>query len=88
MEFALLRRGLNARIGRTGLPLRFTLQLEFAAVVGAAAAWGIEIVSHEHQPILLAVITLIPYGVAYLAVALAMGIGEARDLAARLRRRA
>jgi len=87
VEFALLRRGLNARIGRTGLPLRFTLQLELAAVIGAAVAWGIKIASHEHQPIILAVITLLPYGAAYLAVAFAMGIGEARDLAARLRRR-
>jgi putative peptidoglycan lipid II flippase len=88
VEFALLRRGLNARIGRTGLPMRFTLQLELAAIIGAALAWGIKIASHEHQPIALAVITLIPYGAAYLAVAFAMGIGEARDLAARLRRRA
>jgi putative peptidoglycan lipid II flippase len=88
VEFALLRRGLNARIGRTGIPLRFTMQLQLAAAMGAAAAWGIKIASHEHQPVVLAIITLLPYGAAFLIIAAAMGVPEARDLARRLRRRA
>ncbi len=87
VEFALLRRGLNARIGRTGLPMRFTLQLELAAAAGAAAAWAIKIASNVHQPVLLAVITLVPYGAVYLGVATAMAVPEARDALARVTRR-
>jgi hypothetical protein len=87
VEFALLRRGLNARIGRTGLPIPFTLQLELAAAAGAAAAWAIKLASNVHQPVLLAVITLVPYGAIYLGVATALAVPEARDVLARVMRR-
>ena len=44
VEFTLLRRTLNARIGATGVPASLIAKLWGAAAVGAAAAWGIKLV--------------------------------------------
>src|SRR5207253_2114254 len=62
IEFVLLRRTLNARLGPTGLPGSFSARLWIAALAGAAAAWVIKLGSALNQPILLAAATLIPYG--------------------------
>src|SRR5204863_9381914 len=43
VEFALLRRSLNRRIGRTGLALGFITRLWVAAVAGAALGWTIKV---------------------------------------------
>ena len=43
VEFALLRRTLNARIGATGVPASLIARLWASAAVGAAAAWGIKL---------------------------------------------
>ena len=59
VEFALLRRGLNRRIGRTGLDPRLAGRLWAAAAAAAAAGGGVALglPIHEH-PILLAVVVL------------------------------
>jgi len=80
VEFALLRRVLNGRIGRTGLSPRFLLRLWVAALLAAAIAWGVKLAMGEAHPILLALAALGPYGVAYFALTTAFGLPEARAI--------
>jgi putative peptidoglycan lipid II flippase len=85
VEFALLRRALNARIGRVEFGLGFVTRLWIAAALAAALAWGIKSVAGTAHPILLAVFTLIPYGAAYFGIAAGLGIPEGQAIIARLR---
>jgi putative peptidoglycan lipid II flippase len=73
IEFALLRRGLNARIGRTGLAPAYLGRLWLAAVLGAAAAWAVKLEVPALHPIALAVVTLAPYGAVYVGVCILLG---------------
>jgi putative peptidoglycan lipid II flippase len=78
IEFTLLRRALNRRIGRTGLPRSYLAKLWMAALVAAATGWAIRHFFGRHSPILLAVFVLGPYGIVYFAATLAMGLSEAQ----------
>ena len=51
VEFTLLRRTLNRRIGRTGLPHAFLAKLWIAAGVAAAAGWAVHHFLGHHAPI-------------------------------------
>jgi putative peptidoglycan lipid II flippase len=86
IEFVLLRRTLNGRIGATGLPMAFAGRLWIAAVVAAGAAWALKVAIAPAPPILLAAGTLAPYGLVYFGVTLWSGIPEARTVLARARR--
>jgi len=89
VEFFLLRRALNARIGATGLDRRVTVRLWSAALVaaalGGAVAWFLDTPLRRH-PVLLAVVVLGVYGPVYFSVASALGVEEASALWRRLRR--
>jgi putative peptidoglycan lipid II flippase len=85
-ELVLLRRSLNGRIGRTGLPLGHAAQLALAAAAGAAVAWGIKLPLAGLHPIPLAAVTLGAYGLVYLALTAALGLPEARSFVARIAR--
>ena len=76
VEFTLLRRALNRRIGRTGLPAKLVASLWASAGVAAAAAWGIKLALGPHNPRLVGIAVLIPYGVAYFSVTYMMRIEE------------
>jgi len=78
VEFALLRRTLNRRIGHTGVPLDSLFKLWGAALVAAAAGWAIRHFLGRHSPIFVAVAVLVPYGIIYFAAILALGLDEAR----------
>ena len=78
VEFALLRRTLNRRIGHTGLPLDSLFKLWGAALAAASAGWAIRHFLGRHSPILVAVAVLVPYGIIYFAAILALGLDEAR----------
>ncbi len=80
IEFVLLRRTLNRRIGRTGLPLPYLLKLWFAAFLGAAAGWGGKLLLGPRHPIPVAALVLGIYGVCYFALTSALGISEARNV--------
>ncbi|MGP8157738.1 MAG: murein biosynthesis integral membrane protein MurJ [Candidatus Acidiferrales bacterium] len=90
VEFTLLRRTLNRRIGRTGLPHAFLAKLWIAAGVAAAAAWAVHhFLGHRapvhgtiHREILNAAVLGL-YGAVYFAMAFALGLREARALAER-----
>ena len=83
IEFVLLRRTLNRRIGRTGLPLPYLLKLWFAAFLGAAAGWGCKLLLGPRHPIPVAVLVLGIYGLSYFALTSAFGIPEARNVIGR-----
>jgi putative peptidoglycan lipid II flippase len=87
VEFALLRRGLNRRIGRTALPFNFLAKLWAAAFLAAGIAWLVHHYLRHLGPIVLAVLVLGPYGVIYFAVTAALRVPEAHTLFARLRAR-
>jgi putative peptidoglycan lipid II flippase len=78
VEFTLLRRSLNRRIGHTGLPLGSLVRLWGAAVVAALAGWVIRHLLGQHSPILVAVAVLGPFGIIYFGALLALGLDEAR----------
>ncbi|MGB0035162.1 MAG: murein biosynthesis integral membrane protein MurJ [Candidatus Acidiferrales bacterium] len=80
VEFTLLRRALNRRIGRTGLPADFLAKLWAAGLVAATAAWGIRHFLAHLSSIPLAIIVLGPYGVFYFAATYSLGLAEARAL--------
>jgi putative peptidoglycan lipid II flippase len=86
VEFLLLRRGLNARIGPTGIPAAFSAKLWSAALAGAALGWTIKLALGVRHPWLAAALILAPYGLTYLGLTYAMGLPESRALARRLRR--
>jgi putative peptidoglycan lipid II flippase len=84
VEFALLRRTLNVRIGRTGLEPAFVARLWAAAALAAMAARGVAALFAVEHPIWLGVAAVAAYGVVYIAVTAALGIREGRLLLARI----
>jgi putative peptidoglycan lipid II flippase len=80
VEFTLLRRALNRRIGVTGLGADYLAKLWLAALLAAASGWAVRHFFRNHSPIVLAVLALAPYGVIYFAATLMLGLAEARAL--------
>ncbi len=80
VEFMLLRRTMNQRIGRTGLEPAFLAKLWVAAIAGAAVAWAVRLIVGHHGPIFLAVLVLIPYVVVYFGATLLLDLPEARGV--------
>jgi putative peptidoglycan lipid II flippase len=86
VEFALLRRGLNRRIGRTGLPFAYVSKLWASAGLSAAAGWGLKLLLGGVHPIILAALVLTPYGLLYFALTSLWGVAEARAVVGRFTR--
>jgi putative peptidoglycan lipid II flippase len=80
VEFTLLRRALNRRIGATGLGADYLAKLWLAALLAAASGWAVRHFFGNHSPIVLAILALAPYGVIYFAATLMLGLAEARAL--------
>jgi len=76
VEMLMLRRTLNTRIGRTGLPASFVMKLWASALTGAAAAWLIKLALPALHPIVSGLLILGPYGVVYFAVTFALRVPE------------
>lgn len=85
VEFALLRRALNARIGWTGLPNGFIPRLWGAALMAGAVGFGIKIRLGATHPMLLAVIVFAAYGVLYFGMTSLFGISESGAALQRIR---
>ena len=83
IEFALLRRTLNQRIGETGLPLAYVTKLWLAAAVGAGIAWAIKVTIGSPHPIIVAMLVLLPYGLTYFGVTAALGVPEVKPVIGR-----
>ena len=86
VEFALLRRKLNQRIGRTGLAASFVARLWIGAIVGAVLGWGIKLVIPPLHPIIVAGLVLLPYGLCYFGVTWLLKISESKAVIGRAMR--
>ena len=86
-ELVLLRRTLNQRIGKTGLPLSLSLRLWGASFAAAAVGWVVKLSIPPVHPLARAALILAPFGMTFLGLVLALGVPEARAVLARLRRR-
>lgn len=80
VEFMLLRRTLNRRLGKTGLPVPYMVKVWAAALGAAGAAWLIHRSFRHHSAILAAVVVLVPFGLIYFAATLALGLSEIRTI--------
>jgi putative peptidoglycan lipid II flippase len=86
VEFVLLRRTLNRRIGRTGLPFSYVTKLWTSALVAAAIGWGIKLALAGLHPLIMGTVVLVPYGLLYFAATALLGLTEARTLFGRVTR--
>jgi len=87
VEFFLLRRKLNQRIGVTGLPANHIAKLWLAAGVAAALAWLTKTaIPASWHPIFRAAAVVPVYGLAYFAATTIFRIEEAQALFRRIRR--
>jgi putative peptidoglycan lipid II flippase len=87
IEFLLLRRGMNRRIGHIPLAAAYFARLWLAAVVAAGIAWGLRVGLHPSHPIVAGCVILIPYGLAYIGLTAVLGIDQAGALLKRIIRR-
>jgi len=78
VEFVLLRRTLNRRIGRTGIPPSVTARLWISAALAASAAWAIKLLLGRQGPLLSAAAILGIYGILYFALTYLLRIDECR----------
>jgi putative peptidoglycan lipid II flippase len=84
LELTLLRRALNQRIGKTGLPSILVARL-WAGAVGAAIAGGVvKLALATQHPLVVALFSLGIYGVAYFTITAELGVQESRRLLGRL----
>jgi putative peptidoglycan lipid II flippase len=86
IEFALLRRSLNKRIGRTGLTAPYVIKLWVAALLAADVGWTFKLLLGSLHPIPLAAIVLGGYGVSYFGVAAFLEISESSVVIGRILR--
>ncbi|HBB89583.1 MAG TPA: murein biosynthesis integral membrane protein MurJ [Blastocatellia bacterium] len=86
IEFALLRRTLNRRIGKTGLAAGYVIKLWLAALAAAGIGWGLKLLVGDLHPIPLAAIVLGGYGISYFAITSALGIPASQAVVGRLLR--
>ena len=86
VEFALLRRSLNRRIGRTGLSVSYVSKLWLAALFGAGVGWTFKLLLGNLHPVPMAIVVLGGYGVTYFGVAYALKLSESRAIIGRILR--
>ena len=84
VEFTLLRRSLNRRIGPTSLFGGYLVKLGLAALLAAGIGWGLRIQFGHHYPIFLAILVLLPFGIVYLSSTMLLGVAEARTFSRKL----
>lgn len=86
IEFHLLRRGLNQRIGESGLPLGMLSKLWVAALGGIAVGFSIYGQTQGVGVIGRAALVLVPFGLTYLGLTVLLRVPEAAGAFNRLRR--
>lgn len=77
IEFLLLRRTLNRRIGRTGLSIPYVSRLWVAALLSAGFGWVFKWLLGPIHPVPLAAMVLGSYGISYFALTSVFGVTEA-----------
>jgi putative peptidoglycan lipid II flippase len=89
VEFFLLRRALNKKIGHTGLPIKFQGKVWAIAAISAAAGFAIGhfvVPSHWHV-IIRAFVALSVYGICYFSLGVILQIEQAKALIGKIARR-
>ena len=84
VEMLSLRRTLNSRIGRTGLATDYMARIWGAAVAAAAVAWVIKLAAAGVEPVVKAILVLMPYGLIYVGATWAFKIPEAAHVLGRV----
>jgi putative peptidoglycan lipid II flippase len=84
IEFLLLQRQLNTRIGKTGLPLPILARLWAAVLLGIVLGVSVEVLLPPVHPVLRAVLVLTPFCVGYVGLAHVFGLSEARTMVRRV----
>jgi len=84
VEFTLLRRTLNRRIGPTGIPAPLVAKLWGSAVLAAAAAWGVKLAIGMQRPVVDGLLILATFGALYLALTFLLGVEECSRAVRRL----
>jgi putative peptidoglycan lipid II flippase len=93
IEFSLLRRALNRRIGVTRLGFNFLAKLWMPALMAAAWGWGMKLAidhfraSYPIHPILTAGLVFGVFGLVYFGGTLLAGVPQTQDLVRTVRRR-
>ena len=87
IEMLMLRRTLNARIGKTGLPTSLMAKLWSSAVIAAGLAWALRLALPRLHPIIEALVILGPFGIAYFGLTTAFKVPEAAAAVGRFVRR-
>ena len=89
IEFLLLRRWLDARIGVVPIPVRLGLGAAAAAIVAGAAGFGASELAATvtHHTVIISVAAIAVFGVVYLGAMAAANVPEAGDFVRRFTRR-
>jgi len=80
IEYLLLRRSLNSRIGSTGVAAIYLVKLWTAAAIAAVAGFGLKLILPPIHAIPFAILVLGTYGVLYFAIGAGFGVPEARRI--------
>jgi putative peptidoglycan lipid II flippase len=86
VEFTLLRRTLNRRIGATGLPASLAALLWTGAGIAALVAWGAKLALPQNRPLTSGALIVAVYGIVYFAATAAFKIPESLQMIGRARR--
>jgi putative peptidoglycan lipid II flippase len=86
VEFTLLRRTMNRRIGQTGLPASLVAKLWTSAALAAAAGWGVKLALGNRHPLIFGALIIGTYGAIYFAAAYLLGVEECRGALRRILR--
>jgi len=84
IEFILLRRSLNQRIGKTGLSVSYSAKLWAGAILSAGVGWLLKLAVGGWHPIPLATVVLGGYGVCYFGVTHLLGVPQAQMIIGRI----
>jgi putative peptidoglycan lipid II flippase len=84
VEFGLLRKRLNVRVGRTGLSMKLALTLLFTALTAGAAAYGIKWATVGLHRWIVALLVLGAFGLLYFMLTLLFGATKTVGLPRRL----
>ena len=87
LEFTLLRRGLNSRIGSVSIPRPFIAKLWGVALTAGIVGYLVKLPIGSAHPRLLALLVLPVYGAMYFVGTALLGIAESRDVIAAVTRR-
>jgi putative peptidoglycan lipid II flippase len=80
IEYLLLRRSLNSRIGSTGVRAMYLFKLWGAAAVAAVVGFGLKLLLVPMHPLPLALLVLGTYGILYFVIGAGLGVVEARQI--------